>query len=99
MARRKKYSVRKGHGTMCNICGLNCGRGGALKKHVEGTHKIEYEIYKLCFYGSAKTILADAWDDKVSTSSGKKVVTHIFVRRFIGNPGSRGATRTARVQK
>ena len=74
-------------------------QGGALKKHVEGSHEIEYEVYKLCFYGIAKTILADAWDDKVSTSSGKKVITHVFVRRYLGDPGIRGATRSARIQK
>ena len=99
MARRKKNTVRKGHGIMCNICGLNCGRGGALKRHIEGVHQIDYETYKKCFYGNVKTILADSWDDNVSTSKGQKVITHILVRRFIGNPGVRGATRTVTVKK
>jgi hypothetical protein len=28
---------------MCNICGKNCGKGGALKKHVEGAHEVIYD--------------------------------------------------------
>ncbi|HHT9124660.1 MAG TPA: hypothetical protein ACFYD6_02465 [Candidatus Brocadiia bacterium] len=99
MPRRKKGAVRKGHGVMCNICGVNCGKGGALKKHVEGEHEVDYEIYKKCFYGSTKNVIADGWDDSVSTSSGKTVITHVLVRRFVGEPGTRGATRTARVNK
>jgi hypothetical protein len=79
---------------MCNICGLNCGKGGALKKHIEGAHDVAYDDYKKCFYGEARTILADAWDDSVSTARKQTVITHIFVRRFIGDPGWRGATRS-----
>ncbi|MCH7547087.1 MAG: hypothetical protein IID30_11875 [Planctomycetes bacterium] len=94
--KRKKGAVRPGKGVMCNICGLNCGKGGALKKHVEGTHDVDYDAYKICFYGEAKTVIADAWDDSVATTKGKTVVTHVLVRRFIGDPGPRGATRSAR---
>ena len=79
---------------MCNICGLNCGKGGALKKHIEGAHSVEYDVYKTCFYGKVKTVIAEAWDDSVSTRSGKTVITHILVRRFVGDPGRRGATRS-----
>ena len=99
MAGRRKGAVRKGNGTMCNICGLNCGRGGPLKKHVEGAHGVDYQAYKMCFYDSPSTILADAWDDSVQTHKGKTVITHVLVRRFIGSSGVRGATRSARVQK
>ena len=99
MATRKKGAVRKGHGVMCNICGVNCGKGGALKRHVEGAHEVDYEGYKICFYGDAKTILADSWDDSVKTKNGDTVITHVLVRRFIGDPGIRGATRTARRAK
>ena len=99
MARRAKYAVSPGAGVMCNICGLNCGKGGALKKHVEGAHGIAYEDYKKCFYGEVKTILADGWDDSVKTSSGKTVITHVLVRRFVGDPGPRGATRAVNKQK
>lgn len=99
MPRRAKGSVRKGAGVMCNICGINCGKGGPLKAHIEGAHSVNYEAYKKCFYGKVATIIADAWDDSVSTSGGKTVVTHVLVRRFIGNPGPRGATRSARVPK
>ena len=98
MARRKKSAVRKGQGVMCNVCGLNCGKGGALKKHVEGNHKIKYDDYKECFYGIPNTIIADGWDDSVRSASGKTVIIHVLVRRFIGNPGPRGATRAARKQ-
>ena len=99
MATRKRGAVRPGQGVMCNICGKNCGKGGALKRHVEGGHGVQYDQYKRCFYGEAKTVIADGWDDSVSTTSGNTVVTHVLVRRFIGNPGPRGATRTARVQR
>ena len=76
---------------MCNICGRNCGKGGALKKHVEVAHNVPYAAYKTCFYESAKTLLADEWDDSVKTAGGAIVITHVLVRRFIGDPGSRGA--------
>lgn len=93
MARRRKYAVRQGSGAMCNICGLNCGKGGALKKHIEGTHGVSYEDYNKCFYGKVRTRIADAWDDSVRTHSGDTVITHVLVRRFIGDPGSRGVRR------
>ena len=99
MAGRAKGAVRSGHGVMCNICGKNCGKGGALKTHVEGAHSpVTYEAYKVCFYGKAKTILADTWDDSVSTATGDTVVTHVFARRFVQDPGPRGATRHVRKQ-
>lgn len=91
MAKRRKYAVRRGAGAMCNICGLNCGKGGALKKHVEGAHKLEYDHYKECFYGRVATVISDTWDDSVKTSAGKTVITHVLVRRFVGDPGPRGA--------
>jgi hypothetical protein len=94
--KRKKGAVRPGQGVMCNICGLNCGKGGALKKHVEGAHEVDYDAYKKCFYGEVKTVIADTWDDSVSTSAQNTVITHVLVRRFIGDPGPRGATRSAR---
>jgi hypothetical protein len=97
MARLKKGAVRPGQGVMCNICGRNCGKGGALKKHVEGAHQVEYQHYKRCFYGDVKTILADGWDDSVSTSDGDTAITHVLVRRFVGDPSPRGVTRAARV--
>ncbi len=96
MARRKKGAVRPGHGATCNICGRNCGKGGGLKKHIEGAHNVTYDNYNKCFYGEAKTILANAWDDSVKTADGKVVVTHVLVRRFIGDPGKRGAVRAAK---
>jgi len=99
MSGRKKNAVRKGKGIMCNICGKNCGRGGALKVHIEGAHDVNYEDYKKCFYGEPKNVLADSWDDSVQTSGGKTVITHVFVRRFVGDPGPRGVTRSARVKK
>lgn len=94
MARRKKGAVRTGQGAMCNICGLNCGKGGALKKHVEGAHNVDYDVYRMCFYGEVATILSETWDDSVSTTNGKTVIVHVLVRRFIGDPGPRGATRS-----
>ena len=100
MAARPKGAVRIGHGVMCNICGINCGKGGALKAHIEGAHPpVTYETYKICFYGKPKNTLADAWDDSVSTKSGNTVLTHVLVRRFVQEPGPRGATRSVRKQK
>jgi hypothetical protein len=96
MPRRKKGAVLRGRGAMCNISGLNRGKGGALKTHIEGTHKIEYDDYKLCFYGEPKTIIANSWDDSVSTRNGKSVITHVLVRRFVGPPGPRGVPRAAK---
>jgi hypothetical protein len=96
MARVRKGAVRPGHRVMCNICGKNCGKGGALKTHVEGRHGVKYEQYKPCFYNDVDTLIADSWDDSVTTSIGNTVMTHVLVRRFIGDPGARGATRTAR---
>lgn len=96
MSRARKGAVRPGRGVMCNICGRNCGKGGALKKHVEGAHQVEYGQYKRCFYGNVKTLITDGWDDSVSTTNGQTVITHVLVRRFVGDPGPRGATRSAR---
>lgn len=90
MGRRKKYAVRPGAGSMCNICGLNCGKGGPLSTHVKGAHGVDYDAYKKCFYGEARTVLADTWDDSVKTSKGDTVITHVLVRRFVGDPGVRG---------
>jgi hypothetical protein len=98
MAKRKKSAVRNRHGIMCNICGVNCGKGGALSTHVLGVHRIKYDTYKKAFYSKAKNILADAWDDSVSTRSGKTVLIHTLVRRFVGDPGPRGVPRSARVK-
>jgi hypothetical protein len=99
MAGRRKGAVRRGHGIMCNVCGTNCGKGAALKKHVEGAHHVSYRDYKKCFYGKVKTTITDSWDDSVSTNTGKTVITHVLVRRFIGDPGKRGVTRAARLLK
>lgn len=99
MARRKKGAVHKGRGAMCLICGLNCGKGGALWSHVEKTHAIKYDKYVYCFEGEARTVIADSWDDSVKTASGKTVVTHVLVRRFVRHPGSRGVPRAANKRK
>lgn len=90
MLRRKKGAVRRGAGSMCNICGLNCGKGGALRKHIQGAHQVDYAAYKECFYGEVKTLIADTWDDSVQTSGGNTVISHVLVRRFVGHPGPRG---------
>ena len=51
MGRRKKGAVRRGHGARCLICGRECGKGGALRTHVEGAHNVSYHGgYKRCFY-------------------------------------------------
>ncbi len=100
MAGKSKGAVRTGHGVMCNICGKNCGKGGALKKHVEGVHyPVSYDAYKICFYGEPKTILADAWDASITSKSGETVVTHVLARRFFQEPGPRGVPRAARKPK
>ncbi len=99
MAQRKKGAVRPGHGVMCNICGLNCGKGGALRTHVMGAHDVAYDKYKACFYPADSVIIADSWDDSVIAEDGTPVVVHVLVRRFVGDPGKRGVPRAARVAK
>lgn len=95
MPRRRKGAVRKGRGSMCNICGMNCGKGGALSKHVEG-HGVDYATYKKCFYDAGHTIIADAWEGSLKTNGGRTVLIHVLVRRVLGDPGKRGVTRVAR---
>jgi len=97
VAVRKKGAVRKGYGAMCNICGLNCGKGGPLKKHIEGRHPpVTYEAYKACFYPKSlgNKILTNAWDDSVQTSNGSKAVVHVLVRRFIQDKDAKSVTRS-----
>ena len=98
MPARKKGAVRKGHGVMCNMCGLNCGKGGALSRHVQGTHEVDYATYKKCFHPKGAEIIADSWDSVVD-ENGKAVVTHVLVQKFVGDPGARGVPRAARVPK
>jgi len=47
---------------MCNICGKNCGKGGALKKHVKAM--VTYEDYKLLFLPEKglRRLIADVWE-------------------------------------
>lgn len=99
MPRRRKHAVRRGHGTMCNICGKNCGRGGPLSTHLKGAHNVDYDIYSKCFYSKCKTLIADSWDASVRTSNGQTVITHVLVRRFVGNPGCRGVPESARTKR
>jgi hypothetical protein len=80
---------------MCSVCGLNCGKGGALKRHIEAAHSIAYDTYKLLFYGDEKTVVVNSWDDSVNTDDGRTVVTHVLVRRFVRDPGARGVPRSA----
>jgi hypothetical protein len=82
---------------MCNICGLNCGKGGALKKHIETRHKpVTYSAYKTCFYKKDVRVLADAWDDSGSTRKGKTVIIHTVVRRFVQEATAKPVTCSAR---
>ena len=99
MTARKKGAVRKGHGVMCNICGVNCGKGGALSRHVRGAQDVDYATYKKCFHPKGMHLIADSWDDTVVDESGATVVTHVLVQRFVGDPGERGVPRAARVPK
>lgn len=97
MARkRKKGQVRAGHGAMCNICGKNCGKGAALKSHIQSSHDVSYEAYKKCFYPDSIKVIVNAWDDSVSTRQGHTVLVHVLVRRIVGDPGHRGVPRAAR---
>lgn len=50
--RRKKGAVRPGHGARCLICGMECGKGGSLARHVRDKHNVDYKLgYKRCFEG------------------------------------------------
>jgi hypothetical protein len=81
---------------MCNICGKNCGKGGALRTHLKGEHAIDYQDYRKCFYPAGVLVLADVWDDSAQTVKKQTVIEHVFVRRLIGNPGKRGVRTTRR---
>jgi hypothetical protein len=59
---------------------------------------VTYESYKLCFYGESNNTLADTWNDDVSSHGGTPVLIHTLVRRFVQDPGPRGATRAVRHQ-
>jgi hypothetical protein len=91
MAKRRKGQVRKGHGATCNLCGKNCGTGGGLKKHVEGSrHVLDYEDYRRSFYPKRGKVISDVWNS-VSNEKGVPVLLHVLVRRFVGDPGPRGS--------
>jgi hypothetical protein len=65
MARGKKYKQYEAHG--CRLCGdPSVGRG--IHKHVEGFHKISYDVYTQCF--GAGTILVDKLEDSGRTAQG-----------------------------
>ncbi len=74
--------AKSGNPARCNICGLVCGRGGALKKHVEGAHKVPYDKYSLCF-ARGSTTSVDVWE-KSTLPNHASSVTHVWVRRFDG---------------
>lgn len=92
MAGKRKGAVGMGKGSMCNICGLNCGKGGPLSKHVKAVHRIEYEDYKTCFEGDGTT-LVDKWIDTGGRNKGTPVLIHVLVRRVVNDPGERGVAR------
>ena len=82
---------------MCNICGLNCGKGGSLKVHVELKHSpVTYEAYKICF--GALKVIADSWNDSLSTTGKdgvkRKAVIHTLVRLFSQDQQSKPVTRS-----
>jgi len=47
--RKKRKPTKTNNGARCAICGKQCGRGGALKMHVETQHPISYEHYREMF--------------------------------------------------
>ncbi|MFZ5500385.1 MAG: type I restriction enzyme HsdR N-terminal domain-containing protein, partial [Candidatus Micrarchaeota archaeon] len=67
--------------------------------HADDYPKDRIAVEKGAFWGQAKMIIADRWDESVSTSAGKKVITHVLVRGFSADLAPRGATRAARPQK
>lgn len=95
---RKKGAVRTGRGAMCNICGVNCGTGGALKKHVESKHAVSYEAYKRCFYLDGNEVFVDSWADEIAVTDGeeKEMLSgsvHTLVRYMNIEPGKRGVRK------
>src|SRR5438094_10755 len=99
MTRRKTGSVRRDHGAMCRVCGLNSGKGGALKRHVERAHDVTYSHYKTCFEGAARNIIVDAWNSSGRTVDGTPVIIHVLVRRFVRDPGNRGVPMMAKASQ
>ncbi len=86
---RRKAPFQVIPGPTCNICGKPCGKVAALKKHVETSHGVPLAHYLICFYGSAKTLIADWWEDSPRAPTDKdRLVTHVFVRRFSSSGGN-----------
>jgi hypothetical protein len=93
--RRKKGQVRKGHGTMCNVCGMNCGRGGGLAKHMNAAHQLTYVQYKESYYGHGE-VLTNSWNEQVATNNDDEATyTHTLVRVFTRPRSKRGVPKSA----
>jgi hypothetical protein len=74
MSRRRKGAVRPGHGARCLICGRECGKGGSLRRHVEGAHHVVYgEAYKRCFRGGDSVL------DELAVDNTGEFLVHIRV--------------------
>lgn len=74
MPRHRKGAVRPGHGARCLICGKECGKGGSLRRHVEGAHHVNYKDgYKRCFKGGNPVL-----DEKILDRTGE-LFAHIRV--------------------
>jgi hypothetical protein len=80
MPRKKKYAQQVAKG--CKLCGdPSVGRG--IEKHVSQGHGVDYETYKKCFESSGEVVFDELKDTgKLMTTSKKRVVIHVLVRRF-----------------
>jgi hypothetical protein len=93
--KRKKGEVRTGHGTMCNVCGLNCGKGGALRSHLQAAHNLTYEQYKESYYRHGQ-VINNSWKETVAIDNeGLATYTHTLVRNFTRQRSKRGAPKSA----
>ena len=74
--RYKKGAVRPGRGARCLICGMECGKGGSLKVHIEARHKVTYDAYKRCFKTGEFVV------DEHKVDVGGDFLVHTRVLRF-----------------
>ena len=79
MSRPKKYSQRFAKG--CKLCGdPNLGRG--IERHVTNAHQMDYDSYRKCFESSGQ-IVFDELRESGQTRSGKRVILHVLIRKFL----------------
>jgi hypothetical protein len=74
---------------------MNCGKGGALAKHMKAVHNLTYDQYKDSYYGHAD-VITNSWNQQVATDNEEEATyTHTLVRVFTRQRSKRGAPKSA----